>query len=146
MPAFLSLILHAHLPFVRHPEQENFLEESWLYEAITETYLPLVQLLERWQRDAVPARLTLTLTPTLGSMLNDSLLRDRYTRRLENLIELAASEVVRTRSNPRLNAVAKFYSARLNSVHATYLAHGRDLVGALRKFQDAGLIEVISVG
>ena len=144
MPAFLSLILHAHLPFVRHPEHENFLEESWLYETITETYLPLVQLLERWQRDALPARLTLTLTPTLGSMLNDALLRDRYTRRLENLIELAASEVVRTKSNPQLNAVAKFYSARLNSVHQTYLAHGRDLVGALRKFQGAGLIEVIT--
>jgi 1,4-alpha-glucan branching enzyme len=34
---FISLLLHAHLPFVRHPEHENFLEESWLYEAITET-------------------------------------------------------------------------------------------------------------
>jgi 1,4-alpha-glucan branching enzyme len=41
MQGYLSLVLHAHLPFVRHPEHEKFLEESWLFEAITETYLPL---------------------------------------------------------------------------------------------------------
>lgn len=36
---FLSIVLHAHLPFVRHPEHEYFLEETWLYEAISETYI-----------------------------------------------------------------------------------------------------------
>ena len=38
MQGYLSLVLHAHLPFVRHPEHERFLEEDWLFEAITETY------------------------------------------------------------------------------------------------------------
>ena len=33
---YLALVLHAHLPFVRHPEYNEFLEEDWLYEAITE--------------------------------------------------------------------------------------------------------------
>ena len=39
MQGYLSIVLHAHLPFVRHPEHEKFLEESWLFEAITETFL-----------------------------------------------------------------------------------------------------------
>ena len=39
---YFSLILHAHLPFVRHPEYPSFLEEDWLYEAITEVYLPII--------------------------------------------------------------------------------------------------------
>jgi 1,4-alpha-glucan branching enzyme len=51
MAGYLSLVLHAHLPFVRHPEHEHFLEESWFYEAITETYLPLLRMLEGWERD-----------------------------------------------------------------------------------------------
>ena len=51
MQGYLSIVLHAHLPYVRHPEHPKFLEESWLYEAITETYLPIVQMLENWQRD-----------------------------------------------------------------------------------------------
>ena len=42
----LALVLHAHLPYVRHPEHEEFLEEHWLFEAITETYVPLIQTFE----------------------------------------------------------------------------------------------------
>ena len=33
---YLSLVLHGHLPFVRHPEHPEFFEERWLFEAITE--------------------------------------------------------------------------------------------------------------
>ena len=40
---YVALHLHAHLPFVRHPEYDDFLEEDWLYEAISETYLPAAQ-------------------------------------------------------------------------------------------------------
>ncbi len=32
------LYVHAHLPFVKHPEIEDCLEERWLLQAITETY------------------------------------------------------------------------------------------------------------
>ena len=39
---YLAIVLHAHLPFVRHPEHPSFLEEEWLYEAITDTYIPLL--------------------------------------------------------------------------------------------------------
>ena len=42
---YLSLVLHAHLPFVRHPEYPDFLEEDWLYEAISETYIYLFRCL-----------------------------------------------------------------------------------------------------
>ena len=48
MQGYLSLLLHTHLPFVRHPEHERFLEENWLHEAITETYLPLIQIMDGW--------------------------------------------------------------------------------------------------
>src|SRR4029077_19747608 len=94
---YLTLVLHAHLPFVRHPEHEEFLEEDWLYEAITETYLPLLGAFDRLAEDGVPWRLTLTLTPTLVRMLRDPLLMARYARRLDRLCELADKEVVRTR-------------------------------------------------
>src|SRR5437660_1081036 len=96
MPGYLSLVLHAHLPFVRHPEHEKFLEEGWLFEAINETYVPLLQILEGWRRDGMEAPLTLTLTPTLCSMLLDPLLQERYARHLNGLIELAEKELHRT--------------------------------------------------
>jgi 1,4-alpha-glucan branching enzyme len=50
---YLSLILHAHLPFVRHPEYPDFLEEDWLYEAISETYIPLLLAFNRLRDEGV---------------------------------------------------------------------------------------------
>ena len=74
MEGYLSLVFHAHLPFVRHPEHDRFLEENWVFEAITETYIPLLQVFEGWHADKLPARIALTLTPTLCAMLRDPLL------------------------------------------------------------------------
>ena len=144
MPAYLSLILHAHLPFVRHPEHEKFLEESWLFEAITETYVPLLQLLERWHRDGLNPHLTLTLTPTLCSMLHDPLLQGRYERHLNELIELAEKEIHRTQWEKPLHELALFYHERFVAVRDAYAAYGRDLVGAFRRFQELGFLEIIT--
>ena len=62
---FLSIVLHAHLPFVRHPEHDRFLEENWLFEAVVETYLPLIQVMDGWLREGMQTRLTMTMSPTL---------------------------------------------------------------------------------
>jgi 1,4-alpha-glucan branching enzyme len=144
MSGFLALVLHAHLPFVRHPEHERFLEESWLFEAITETYVPLLQLLEAWRRDRVPARLTLTLSPTLCSMLLDPLLKDRYQRHLQALIELAEREIVRTRWEKNTQPLARMYRRQFKAIRDTWFRYKRNLIGAFRGFQEAGLLEIIT--
>ena len=54
---YLALVLHAHLPFVRHPEHEEFLEEDWFFEALTESYIPLLAMMERLVADGVPFQL-----------------------------------------------------------------------------------------
>ncbi|HND63583.1 MAG TPA: hypothetical protein PKX64_01900, partial [Elusimicrobiota bacterium] len=89
---FLNLVLHAHLPYVRHPEYPDFLEEDWFYEAITETYVPLLDMMERLAGENVHFRLTMSLTPPLCNMLADELLMSRYRVKLNALIELAEKE------------------------------------------------------
>src|SRR5213592_4362730 len=107
----LALVLHAHLPFVRHPEHEHFLEEDWFFEAITETYIPLLQMMQRLVNDNVPFKLTMSLTPPLCAMLQDELLRERYVRHLDLLIDLSARERKRNRNQPELAALSQFYFA-----------------------------------
>lgn len=89
----LLLVLHAHLPFIRHPEDPHFLEEHWLVEALTETYIPLLSRLEQLVQDGVHARLTMTWSPPLCEMLADPLLQERYRQRTTRLLELAEQEV-----------------------------------------------------
>ena len=52
----VAIVLHTHLPYVHHPEYEDFLEEDWLFEAMTETYLPLVYVMRDLTRDGVRYR------------------------------------------------------------------------------------------
>jgi 1,4-alpha-glucan branching enzyme len=144
MSGYFSLILHAHLPFVRHAEHEKFLEESWLFEAITESYLPLLQMLEGWQHDGVAAPITLTLTPTLCAMLQDPLLKQRYSRHLRELIEISEKEIQRTHLEKSFNELASFYFERLSGLRELYESVGEDLVSAFRKLQEAGQLEIIT--
>lgn len=144
MQGFLALILHAHLPFVRHPEHDRFLEENWLFEAITETYIPLIQKMEGWERDGMQASFTMTLTPTLCAMLLDPLLQDRYVRHLDGLIELAEKEIYRTHWDRAYRELAWMYHQQFTRTRETYFAYGRNIVGAFRKFQELDRLEIIT--
>jgi 1,4-alpha-glucan branching enzyme len=139
----LVIFLHAHLPYVRHPEHEDFLEEDWLYEAITETYLPLLRVAERWLEDGVAARLALSLSPPLLEMLRDELLMDRYGRRLRRLLDLAESEVRRNSNDERFRFTTEMYRGRLSDALEQFeRRYSRDLVGAFGTLQDAGILEI----
>ena len=144
MQGYLSLVLHAHLPFVRHPEHEKFLEESWLFEAVTETYIPLLQIMAGWRRDGVEAPLTLSLSPPLCAMLRDPLLRNRYERHLNGLIELAEKEIHRTHWDRAFRELAWMYHRRFTLALDTWRFYKRDLVDAFRQFQDEGRLEIIT--
>lgn len=144
---FLSLVLHAHLPYVRHPEHEEFLEERWLYEAITETYIPLIQMLERASSERIPFRLTMSVTPPLASMLQDELLQARYLRHINRLIELSAKEIERTKKDPGLHPLALMYFHRFSASRDIFEHHyHRDLTRAFKRFLDEGLLEIITCG
>ncbi len=144
---FLALVLHAHLPFVRHPEYEEFLEEDWLYEAITETYIPLVNMMDGLLNDGTDFRLTMSITPPLAAMLSDQLLQDRYVRLVDKLIELAYKEINRTQGDHQFHELAWFYLRRLeNCRHVFVDKYHRNLLTAFKKFQDAGKLEIITCG
>ncbi len=143
---YLCLMLHAHLPFVRHPEHENFLEEHWLYEAINETYIPLLQVFGGLTQDKIDFRLTMSMTPPLVSMLKDPLLQDRYLKYVEKLIELAAKEIERTGHQPHYHGLALMYHRRFSEARELFLHHGKDLVKAFKEFQDQGFLEIITCG
>jgi 1,4-alpha-glucan branching enzyme len=144
---YLSLVLHAHLPFVRHPEEENFLEENWLYEAITETYIPLINMFERLEHDGVHFRLTMSLTPPLINMLQDPLLQSRYIRHLDKLIELSEKEIERTGPIPHYHGLALMYNRKFNEAKDTFInTYQKNLINAFKKFQDEGYLEIITCG
>ena len=142
---YVALVLHAHLPYVRHPEHAEFLEEDWLFEAITETYIPLLRMFEKLVADGVDFCLTMSLTPPLCSMLRDPLLQRRYIRYVERGVALAKREIERTHDQPQLNEMAHFYFDHWTTCRNFFVEEWKcDLVSAFAKFQEKGVLEIIT--
>lgn len=141
---FLGIILHAHLPFVRHPEYDSFFEEIWLFEAITECYIPLIRSLERLHQDHVNYRLTLSLSPPLISMLSDPLLQARYLTHLNKQIELAEKEITRTRGTEYQKLARHYRRLYLDTRDIFTQQYQCNLLTAFQKFHATGHLELIA--
>jgi 1,4-alpha-glucan branching enzyme len=141
---YLALVLHAHLPFVRHIEYPEFLEEDWLFEAMTETYIPLIAMCDDLFSRGATFKFTMSLTPPLLEMLSDSALQARYEKRLVKLVELAHREVARTAGQPE-HRVAVMYRDRFVAAHRIFVERCRyNLVSAFAEIQRRGNIEIIA--
>ena len=142
---YLMMVLHAHLPFVRHPEYPRFLEEIWLFEAISETYLPLLRMLDRLAADDVPVNLCMSVSPTLASMLMDEVLQRRYLEHVDRLIALGEREVERSASSPEIEPLARMYRNFFRQARHDFTeTYGCDLIGQFARHEREGRIELIS--
>ncbi len=138
-------MLHAHLPFVRHPEYESFLEEDWLYEAISETYLPFLRMCNRLVEDGVSFRFTVSVSPTLSAMLSDQLLQNRYIRHLEKLIELGEKEIERTKDDPELQELAKMYKRMFEqNLYDFTGVYRKKILWGFKTLEKEGYLEIIT--
>lgn len=142
---YLSLVLHAHLPYVHHPLDENLLEERWLFEAITETYIPLITVFNDLIDEGVNFKITLSLSPPLISMLSNSLLQERYLKHLDKLKELAELEVERTKHQPDFNYVARMYQRNISNAYTLFNdRYNRNLLKAFKDLETKGKLELIT--
>ncbi len=141
---YFALVLHAHLPFVRHPEHSFFLEEDWLYEAITETYIPLIQAFDAMERDRVPFRITMSISPPLVTMLQDPLLQSRSWTYLMRVRELVGKELFRTQDHGHLNYLAHHYREQIDAVIATWQKYDGNLIKAFAGFAERGFLDILT--
>ncbi len=143
---YLALVLHAHLPYVRHPESDYVLEEEWLHEAIIETYIPLINVFEGLKRDGVDFKITMSMTPPLVSMLSDRLLQERFDEHLTQLETLIELEIDRHAQNGHMKYLAEYYAKEFHQVRQTWERYGGNLVGAFKQFMDSNNLEIITCG
>jgi 1,4-alpha-glucan branching enzyme len=141
----VNLVLHAHLPFVYNGYEPHLLEERWFFEALTESYLPLLLSMEQMKQENISFAMTLSLSPTLLAMLDHPVLSKRYTDYLQRLLRLAANEEKRTTGDEPFNQLAHFYRKRLEHLYTTYVEqyHG-DLIAQFAKLSDSGHLELIT--
>lgn len=143
--AHLIIVLHAHMPFIRHPETAVMSEENWLFDALVECYLPVLETFERLAEEGVPYKVTMSLTPPLLEMWVDPFLQERFARYLADHVRLAEREMERLAGTPAACGLARRYRDRF--LRSGELFEGRwhgDLAAAWRRLADAGHLEILA--
>ncbi len=139
-----TFVLHSHLPYARLAGRWPHGEE-WLHEGAAETYIPLLDALHDLHSEGVPARLTITLTPILLEQLADEDVRRNFLEYLDQKIAAAAGDVPRFEKagDPHMTYLAGFYRDWYLKVKSSFIDRYRgDLVGAFRRLQEAGVLEI----
>ena len=141
----LCFTLNAHLPFVRHPEYPKFLEEDWFYEAVNESYLPLLRMFYRLRDEKVPFHIVFSLSPTLVAMFKDQLLSDRLRQYMESRLELGGKEIERLWNNPEKLSITKIYVDNLNrNLDFWKDTCGGNILSAFNTLSEEGYLELIT--
>ncbi|TBH15912.1 1,4-alpha-glucan branching protein [Thermus thermamylovorans] len=140
--ARFALVLHAHLPYVRAHGAWPFGEET-LYEAMAETYLPLLRALERLHQEGVEARFTLGITPILAEQLADARIREGFRAYAEDRLGRAQGDYLRyagTELERSARHQVAFWELTLDHFHHL----GGDLLQAFRRAQERGQVELLT--
>ncbi len=142
---YLAFILHFHLPFVRHPEHDYFLEENWYYEALYESYIPLLSKFESLVEKEIPFKINLSISPTLLSMWADPLLQTRAVRYADNLLALLNKEKERLELKSPFRPAVEMYFSKITTYREIFIhRYHRDLGLGFKKLMESGHVELMT--
>jgi 1,4-alpha-glucan branching enzyme len=141
----LILALHSHLPLVlshgRWPHGSD-----WLCEAAVDTYLPLLEQLNALETERVAAPITLGVTPILANQLAHPgfvpEVEAFFAQRLAACDEAVAD--FEAQGDTTLSPIAEFWRGRLALLRRLLERVDGDLVGAFRRHEAEGRIEIMS--
>jgi 1,4-alpha-glucan branching enzyme len=141
----LSLVFNAHLPFIRQFDSVGVREERYLFERLSNTYIPFLKMLDRLDADRIPFRMAISFSPTLCHMLKDDLLIKKYLEYIDRQIEFGQRELDRTSGDPELNGLARhYYDISVDNKFLFTERYQNDILGVFELFRQKGKIEFLT--
>jgi 1,4-alpha-glucan branching enzyme len=119
-------------------------EESWFFEAVSETYLPLLGIFDRLEGAHIPFRLGVSLSPVLGQMLCDDYLIKKYVAHLKRRIEFGRHEVERLEGREECGLARHYFNQAVEQHAAFTIRYDSDILKALDHYWKKGRIELIA--
>lgn len=144
---FLTFTLHAHLPYVvNHGTWPHGME--WLHEAAAETYLPLLRVLGRLERDGIGLHCNLNISPVLMEQLAHPVFLAEFPKYVtRKIVSAREDEAFFVQSGEAHYAeTARFWVRFFQQALDDFQALGGSILEGFRHFHQAGLIEIITCG
>ena len=142
---YLTITLHAHLPYVvNHGTWPHGLE--WLLEAATETYLPLLAMLGRLERDGIGIQANLNISPILLEQLAHPVFKAELPKYLQRKIDAAVADekFFVASGDLHLAETARHWIEYFDRAQTDFASFSQDIIKAFRHFNDTGAIEIIT--
>jgi len=141
---YFALVLHGHIPWCKKSGTWPAGEE-WLFEAMLESYIPMLNVLRELKEKSIKTALTINITPILAEQLADEYMKQRFATYIENLILRAKNDVNRFQNQSERKSLAEFHLKNFEYVLETfYHNYYRDILGSFKWLQNENMVELIS--
>ncbi len=148
MKKHFTFVLHSHLPYVlSHGKWPH--GTDWLNEALSETYIPLLNAFKKLVSEGISPNVTIGITPVLCEQLADEDFFGEFNEYLDVKIKVAQEnkkdflELNETHFVGLAEFWENFYSSIKKDFNEKYK---KDILGEFKKLQDAGHLEIITCG
>src|SRR5881296_1772403 len=138
------LTLHSHLPYVLHHGRWPH-GSDWLCEAAVDTYLPLLEQLQGLALEGTAAPVTIGFTPVLANQLASPTFAqelEAFFDQREAACKEAPASLAATRDSALLPLV-EFWQSRFGRLRSLFHSVDSNIVGAFRRLEDGGHLEII---
>jgi 1,4-alpha-glucan branching enzyme len=144
---YLTFTLHAHLPYVvNHGTWPHGME--WLHEAAAETYLPLLRILGRLERDGIRFQCNLNMSPILLEQLSHPVFIAEFPKYLTRKVVAAREDEAffLQSGETHLAETARFWYRFFSQALEDFRALDSNIIAGFRHFNNIGLIDIITCG
>ncbi|MFX0036857.1 MAG: 1,4-alpha-glucan branching protein domain-containing protein [Candidatus Hermodarchaeota archaeon] len=141
---YFGLVLHGHIPWCKKSGTWPAGEE-WLMEAMSETYIPILNVLRELKENGLKTAITINITPILAEQLADEYMKQKFTEYMEEWISRSKKDIKKFENHPQRKKIAEFHLKNFEHVLETFYHYFyRDILGSFRWLQNEGMIEIIT--
>jgi len=144
----ISIVLEAHLPFVRECNREEDLtqagEEGRYFEFVSEIMMPLLETINRLDNDHVPFKLAIAISPVLCHLLNDAQLQKKYLAYVDKQIDFGRQEVERAYDSRIKKLAQDYYNQTVDRRIAYTEQYEKNLLKAFDFYKRKGKLEILA--
>jgi len=145
----IVLLLNTTQEYIRHIQEEDLKkyapENNRLFEAITDTYIPLLWMFEKLEEDMIPFKIQMILPPVLCTLLEDTVVQAQYVEWLTKAELFCTKEVKRVSKNKNVQALAQARLEKIKKCRTDFTErYGMRLVPKFAEHQKNGCLEIMA--
>lgn len=143
----LVFVVKANQEFIRHPKGQMAVIEpelNSLFESISDIYLPLLAMLEKYEAAGKTVRIGLVIPPVLCTMLDNEEIQNMYLTWLDSRIDFGNKELARCKDDEKLVQLASSTIKKFENCKKVFEEkYEKNLLKQFVEFHSKGFIELL---